>query len=142
MVKTIKKRNLKKEREHYIKRMSAYAAVIVVVVVGLGFGLSSTGFFVSDNPATSNSPSSSLAKCLTANGVEMYGTSTCPACQTQKANFGDSFEYINYIECGPDGNPELCVEKGIEAIPTWIINGQTYVGILSAEKLAELSGCN
>lgn len=29
----------------------------------------------------------------------MYGSVNCPHCQKQKAMFGDSFQYVTYVEC-------------------------------------------
>ncbi|MEI8253857.1 MAG: hypothetical protein WCG25_09235 [bacterium] len=34
----------------------------------------------------------------------MYGTETCSHCIAQKELFGDSFKYINYIDCVKDPN--------------------------------------
>jgi uncharacterized membrane protein len=91
-----------------------------------------------------------LAQCITEKGVNMYGSFRCGVCAKTRAMFGDSFEYINEIECHPQGeNPqtELCIEKELEGTPTWILepNGEElkkYTGFLSIEELKEFSGCN
>jgi glutaredoxin len=74
----------------------------------------------------------------------MYGSYQCPHCTTQKYLFGEkAFKYINYVECHPGGknaNPALCLEKGITRYPTWEINGRFYVGAMSLQRLAEISG--
>ena len=80
-----------------------------------------------------------LAKCLTDNGVKMYGAEWCGACKRQKQEFGDAFEYVDYVEC-PE-NQAACSEAGIKAYPTWIINGELQVGVQSFEELAALAGC-
>ena len=80
----------------------------------------------------------------------MYGSFKCGICAKTRKMFGDSFQYINEIECHPQGeNPqtELCVEKGIPGTPTWILepNGilkKRATGFLSIEDLREFSGCN
>jgi uncharacterized membrane protein len=90
-----------------------------------------------------------VAKCITESGVNMYGSFRCGVCAKTRAMFGDSFEHINEIECHPQGeNPqtELCLEKGIEGTPTWILepNGvevKRQTGFLSIEELQEFSGC-
>ena len=64
-----------------------------------------------------------FAKCLTQKGAVMYGAVWCPHCIEQKAAFGDSFKYINYVEC-PD-NTQLCIDKGISGYPTWIISASS-----------------
>lgn len=40
-----------------------------------------------------------FAQCLTEKGAIMYGAKNCPNCLKQKNMFGDSFQYINYVEC-------------------------------------------
>ncbi len=90
-----------------------------------------------------------IAKCLSTNDLKMYSSITCSVCQKQKEYFGDSFQYINEVECNPNGeNPQtgLCTKKGIEAIPTWIfekdgVEVQRVIGFQTPEFLAELTGC-
>lgn len=64
-----------------------------------------------------------FAQCLTEKGAVMYGAEWCAHCKEQKAVFGDSFKYINYVEC-PE-NTKLCIEKGIEGYPTWLFGSST-----------------
>jgi hypothetical protein len=60
-----------------------------------------------------------FAKCLTEKGWTMYGAEWCAHCKDQKELFGASFQYIKYVEC-PD-NVQLCIDKGINGYPTWIV---------------------
>jgi len=91
-----------------------------------------------------------FATCLSDAGLVMYGSVTCSHCQAQKAMFGDSFEFVGEVECHPRGpNPqtELCLEKGIELTPTWVLEKDgvevdRLVGKQSLEKLSEVSGCS
>jgi len=85
-----------------------------------------------------------LAKCLTEKGVKMYGAYWCPHCQNQKKAFGDSFQYVDYVECdanGPNGNPPACELAGIKGYPTWIIKGVQYSGEQDLGTLAKIAGC-
>jgi len=90
-----------------------------------------------------------FAQCIDTNGVNMYGSFRCGACAKERKLFGDSFQYINEIECHPEGeNPqtELCLAKGIEGTPTWILeqNGtemKRFQGYMDLEDLADFSGC-
>lgn len=85
-----------------------------------------------------------LAQCLTDKGAKMYGAFWCGACAEQKKLFGNTFKYIEYIECdarGDDPQPELCQIEGISGYPTWKINGQTLTGVRSFEQLAGVAGC-
>jgi len=103
--------------------------------------------YAAHSGARSSAPASqavtNLAKYMGSADCAMYGSYTCPHCNTQKLMFGDAFKYIKYVECNPNGknaNVELCNQKGIEAFPTWDINGQFYEGAKSLRELAKLTG--
>jgi thiol-disulfide isomerase/thioredoxin len=82
----------------------------------------------------------SFVQCLAARGMTFYGASWCPHCQAQKALFGQSVKYLNYVEC-PD-NPQACIDKGVEAYPTWIDSaGAKHEGEQTIDQLSQLSGC-
>ena len=86
-----------------------------------------------------------FAQCLTEKGATFYGAFWCPHCQNQKKMFGNSIDYVNYVECStPDGKGQLevCAEKGISGYPTWMFSdGTTEAGELTFARLAEKTGC-
>lgn len=75
----------------------------------------------------------------------MYGSYQCSACKYQKDIFGSSFQYVNYVECGPLGAPptnEACIQAGIESYPTWIINDTKHIiGVQQPSELSDITGC-
>ncbi len=81
-----------------------------------------------------------FAKCLTENGVVVYGNDFCTYTTKQLNFFGKSKQYLNYVKCVDNG--KLCDEKGIDITPTWEIEGKMYVQVQNFEKLSILSGCN
>jgi len=114
--------------------------IVALVVIGLGYG-ALTGAFIA-NPSQEPSQEGtydSFAKCLTEKGAVMYGTYWCQHCKNQKAMFGSSFQYVNYVECTQQES--LCQANGIEGYPTWVINGNKYSGEKPLETLASLTGC-
>jgi hypothetical protein len=84
-----------------------------------------------------------FAQCLTDKGATMYGAAWCPHCQEQKAVFGDSFKLVKYVEC-PD-NTQLCIDKGIQGYPTWLIGTSTrfegFDGNNTMKNLSGATGC-
>ncbi len=87
-----------------------------------------------------------LAKCLSEKGVKFYGTHWCPACTAQKEMFGEAAKYLPYIECASDrASPQelaMCEEANVRSIPDWRFpDGRQEPGMLSLERLTELSGC-
>lgn len=84
-----------------------------------------------------------FAQCLTDKGAVMYGAEWCTHCQAQKAAFGDSFKFINYVEC-PD-NTQVCIDKGIQGYPTWLIGTSTKLEGFDENKtmkdLSDATGC-
>lgn len=94
-----------------------------------------------------------FAQCLTEKGVKFYGAFWCPHCQSQKAIFGSSKQYLPYIECSTadsKGQTEICKEKNITSYPTWsfAISSTTATtteefapGEKTLQELAEKSSC-
>ncbi len=87
-----------------------------------------------------------FAKCLAEKKVMMYGAYWCSHCQNQKKEFGNSFQYVDYVECTKE--PQRCLDAGVQSYPTWIFPKSAsdsasprLQGEVSLEKLAELSGC-
>lgn len=87
-----------------------------------------------------------FVNCLTETGVKFYGTYRCAFCVQQKEMFGGAATYLPYIECAPDrASPEalaMCEEANVGPIPDWRFpDGRQELGLLSLEKLVELSNC-
>jgi len=87
-----------------------------------------------------------FAKCLTSKGLKMYGAWWCPHCAEQKESFGYAFQYVNYTECGIEGQThsvnEQCKKEGIKNFPTWqFSDGSRHEGVLTVSDLADKSGC-
>ncbi len=81
-----------------------------------------------------------FAKCVTNKGLTMYGAVWCAHCINEKKAFGNSFKFINYVEC-PD-NIQLCSDKGVNGYPTWIdAVGKKYEGEQGLAGLARITGC-
>jgi len=111
----------------------------IIIIVGILLisiiGYKITGGIINKGPGKYDD----FAQCLTDNEIIMYGTDWCPHCKDQKKLFGNSFEFVHYIDC--DWNKELCLNEGIRGYPTWKINGESYPGTQSLERLSQLSGC-
>ena len=80
-----------------------------------------------------------FASCLTQSGLKMYGTEWCSHCKDQKKMFGNSFDYIDYIDC--DSNKDACLSAGVKGYPTWKLNSASYPGTRQLSQLSQISGC-
>ncbi len=113
-----------------------YLAAAIVVVALIGFAVTKE-----------KAPSiyDGFAQCLTEKGVTMYGAWWCPHCESQKADFGSAFDYIDNVECSAPGSKAMnaiCRNEGIEGYPTWeFADGSREAGKLSFQELAEKTGC-
>ncbi len=83
-----------------------------------------------------NGASKETAMCI-ANHGELYTQLGCNACENQKKMFGKNYQYLNVIDCFYER--EKCAM--IQYTPTWIINGNQYIGVQSIETLKNLTGC-
>ncbi len=112
-----------------------------------------------------------FASCLADNNATMYGFDACPHCNAQKAligkdafkkNFTDRGFYVkcrpeseasrelgqrassisSVVPLGPDDTQGYACEENVgQGTPTWVINGEKYVGEQSLETLGEAAGC-
>lgn len=93
---------------------------------------------------TSGEAEIALAKHLAQKNAVLYSAYWCPHCYEQKLLFGkEAFKEVAKVECDPKGvapSPQKCIDAKIKAFPTWIINGNTYEGVQSLEKLVQLTG--
>ena len=108
--------------------------VFILLVAGGVIYLKSTSFSIKDFPAEE------VAKYIGEHSV-LYVQTGCIHCKEQEDLFGINVKYLNIIDCiSSSENTQLCTDAGIEGTPTWIINGEKYAGVLSIEKLKELTG--
>lgn len=115
-----------------------FAVLIIVIIGGIG-----TFFAIKNSKASSKLDG--FAQCLTDSGAKFYGTFWCSHCQNQKKMFGNSKQYIPYVECSTsDGQSQLriCKDAGIEGYPTWVFaDGTELSGELPLDVLAEKTQC-
>ena len=87
-----------------------------------------------------------FAQCLTEKGVVMYGAVGCSHCARAKDRFGESFEFVTYVECNPyapDSQAEICIEENIEYYPTWTFNDASrIIGDVDLSELSQKTGCS
>lgn len=121
-----------------IKKLILVLGILsLLVIVGCSDSNTNNNYDTNNNQNSGNNDA--LAQCLNDNGAVMYGTEWCSHCKNQKAAFGDSFQYIDYVDC--DRNNAACEQAGINGYPTWQIAGQNYPGEQPLERLATLAGC-
>lgn len=129
--------------KYWIMKKMMKKNYIVYIIIGIIVIVAGYLFYNSQKQINYDS----FAKCLSSKNVTMYGTYWCSHCAEQKKIFGDSFQYVTYVECGVPGDyrgqTEICKRENIEYYPTWVINGGQYQFRVeqSIEKLSSLSGC-
>ena len=118
--------------------MSNNSLIAIFTVLGIVILLG--GVFLYPKSPYANGALDGFAQCLSSKGIKMYGEYWCPHCQNQKAAFGDSFKYINYVECSEEVGK--CAAAGIEGVPAWTLpDGEQLVGEQKLEALSTASGC-
>lgn len=112
--------------------------VVALVVLAAAWG----GYYFYYSKA---STLDSFAKCLNSKGVRMYGAWWCPHCAEQKEAFGYAFQYVNYVECSPEGSRDTnqtCKQAGVKHFPTWqFADGSRTEGELPLSQLSQKTGC-
>lgn len=100
-------------------------------------------------PRMERSKLDDFARCLTAQGMKMYGSFQCSVCARERKLFGSAFRHIEEIECHPRGDhpqTERCMRMDVMKTPTWIIEHdgeevKRLEGYQSIDSLAEATGC-
>lgn len=115
------------------KKPQTWMYIVVVVLLILAVGIF---FFGIEEPKDIVDEETTI--CIAEKSI-MYGVDWCSYCKKQKAFFGENVKFLNIIDC--DKNPQVCFDIGVEVYPTWVIEGKTYKGLQSVEKLKELTGC-
>ncbi|HWR14427.1 MAG TPA: hypothetical protein VN577_06345 [Terriglobales bacterium] len=114
-------------------------AVAVVALIAAAFAMALL------NRSDKSKSLDGFAKCLTEKKAVMYGSSICPHCLDQKELFGESFQYVTYVECRVPGQKEpapACSWAGVKQVPTWIFaDGQRRLGTTPLAELSSKTGC-
>jgi len=116
-------------------RLSTISVVVIILLLAGGI----IYFKNFQSAAIRDMPSEEVAKWIGEHSV-LYVQTGCSHCVEQENLFGIEVKYLNIIDCLEEGNIQKCIDAGIEATPTWIINNQKYEGVQSIEKLKELTG--
>ena len=85
-----------------------------------------------------------FVEALNEKGLVYYKSYTCSNCKKQEQMIGPAYKKLNSVEChpkGPNGNPQLCLDRGIEHTPTFMIekNGEVLKKIEGVQKLEDLA---
>lgn len=81
----------------------------------------------------------SVLKQLIDSGSTFYGVNWCGYTKKQLSVLGINEHQTNgldYVDC--DVDQEVCSSKGIDAFPTWQINGKMFPGFYDVHQLREL----
>ncbi|MFH0870167.1 MAG: peptidylprolyl isomerase [archaeon] len=83
--------------------------------------------------------------CFVSNEAVLYGAYWDSSTKKQKEAFGSDASKLRYVECGVQGDYKAqsaeCAKQGIQAYPTWIIDGKKHMGVYPIDELAVLAGC-
>ena len=112
-----------------MNKSSAITLIVIIAVIIFAVYL-----IVQDT----GSANEELVKCI-GERSELYIQLGCHACETQEKMFGDSYKFLNVVDCWDER--DKCIEKGIEATPTWIINGEKFRGVQSIDTLKRRTEC-
>lgn len=120
----------------FIEKLHIIIGVIIIVLIA---------FFAIRGIQNARQPGEfdTFAQCLTDSNVTYYGAFWCPNCQEQERLFGKSKRFLNYVECSTPQRSQkaICNEAGIEAYPTWDIDGMRVQGVQQLESLALMTSC-
>ena len=94
-----------------------------------------------ENDITNINSLKEFNNCLADNGVVIYGSAWCPACNALVETLG-GYEKVEpiYVECTEE--EQRCTEETkTNYVPEIQINGEVYEGPRSLEDFSQLTGC-
>jgi len=130
---------------------TAYAAIrdrlnglgrLLAPIVIAGLVVSGMTFFI-QNGKVVNEDYTKFVEHLNSQGWVYYKSYTCSNCKRQEKLIGDAYKALNAVEChpkGPNGNPQLCLQRNITKTPTWLLedSGQEMMRLEGLQSIAEL----
>ncbi|MCK9595868.1 hypothetical protein M0R19_01645 [Candidatus Pacearchaeota archaeon] len=119
-----------------MKNRFATISVVIIILLLAGGIIYFKNF---QSAAIKDMPSEEVSKWIGEHSI-LYVQTGCSHCITQEEMFGINVKFLNIINCLEEENIQKCIDLGIEATPTWIINNKKYEGVQSIEKLKELTG--
>ncbi len=84
-------------------------------------------------------PNGELVKCMNEQGIKIFISKYCSHCNDQKAEIGNAFWSLDYVDCSE--NLETCRASEIKSVPNWMIDGEQVPGFKTIEELKTLTGC-
>jgi hypothetical protein len=97
-------------------------------------------YYVTSIKSTGAAVSEDAVKYIGTHSV-VYVQAGCIHCKEQEDLFGDSWKYINSVDClSSEENRQACILANITGTPTWVINGQKYEGRKTIAELENLTG--
>lgn len=122
---------------------------LVAPIVIAGLLAATVTYFAQVGGAPVKEDYSALVQCMNERNVTYYKSVRCNNCVRQEKLLGDAYLRLNSVECHPDGenpNPELCLAKGVDKTPTFIIEEsgsevRRLEGMQSIRSLADFAGC-
>jgi glutaredoxin len=115
--------------------VTALIVIIVGTIVFFAIRASIAGYVVKGTPVSAE------AAQYIGNHSIVYVQAGCSHCKDQEDLFGDNWKYINTLDCvASKANIQICINNNITRTPTWVINGNQYIGVQSIQTLENLTG--
>ncbi|MCK4588927.1 MAG: lamin tail domain-containing protein [Nanoarchaeota archaeon] len=127
----------KKRRKRFLNYLGIFVILVVISMILIFFNNNSQN----QEPVVKKIDYDDFAKCLKQEKATYYGNSQdCPLCRTQEEMFGESFQYLKYVDCAEDAH--RCANEKATQVPSWRIDWINYPGVQELNELSELSGCS
>ena len=114
-----------KQKKKNSVRNIVIGVVILIIIAWSVFSFISNG----KKPG----PLDEFAKCLSNEGLVIYGANWCSYTARQKNMFGKSDQFLNYRD--------YTETTGVTVTPTWEFEGKRYPRVQSLEFLSEITDC-
>lgn len=105
--------------------------LIIIIVIG------TLTFILIPMPSSEVIDSKTLS-CISEKST-LYISTSCIYCDKQKMILGGNLSELDIIDCRTD--QETCDDINIKVVPSWMVEGELYGGLKSADELKEITRC-
>ena len=124
------------EKKKNITKVLISVSILVVLLIVFYF---TTGFISKVTGLSISQDKDTFEECLKQKDITLFINSENSAESLKEIELFSYLKHIEIMNCLR--NKDICLSKGVDFFPSWIINGKLIKNDISISELSESSGC-
>ncbi len=127
----------KKQEGEKTKQDKSRIRVYILIAVIVAAVAVSAYFSITAKVIAEDGTYDKFVKCLSSKSLVLFGSADCEYCNSLKSAFGQSSNFLSYIDCSKDKS--RCGD--VKEYPMWHFSGQYLRGNFSLQELSIITKC-